>query len=171
MKNQIYTIIFLFVVSQSAIAQNPFQALTSNDTNKDGTQIAKATEFTIPSSPAFDLLNVNPAQVTRPSNIRDFKVDWSFRSWRLKPNIALQAQPVWELFYNRADLKKYRNASAFSRLLSTLDISAGTVEDDDQSRRASLSAKLNLYHQKDPLLDKKLFLAIDTNYRKIQVER
>lgn len=171
MKNQIYTIIFLFVVSQSAIAQNPFQALTSNDANKDGAQIAKATEFTIPSSPAFDLLNVNPAQVTRPSNIRDFKVDWSFRSWRLKPNIALQAQPVWELFYNRADLKKYRNASAFSRLLSTLDISAGTVEDDDQSRRASLSAKLNLYHQKDPLLDKKLFLAIDTNYRKMQVER
>lgn len=171
MRNQIFTIPLVFFALQLSTAQNPFQSLGNNQNNTDGSQITKATEFAIPTSPAFDLLNVNPSQVTRASNIRDFKVDWSFRSWRLKPNLALQAQPIWEICYNRADLNKYRKASAFGRLLSTLDISAGTVEDDDQSRRASLSTKINLYRQKDPLMDKKLFLEIDTLYRKVQVER
>lgn len=171
MNNQIFIVSILLFIFQSSIAQNPFQSLTSPQNNTAANQITKATEFAIPTSPAFDLLNVNPSQVTRASNIRDFKVDWSFRSWRLKPNLALQAQPIWEICYNRADLSKYRKATGVGRLLSTLDISAGTVEDDDQSRRASLSAKLNLYRQKDPLLDKKLFLEIDTVYRKVQIER
>ena len=64
----------------------------------------KTLEFSIPTSAAFDLLGVTPAQVTKPGNIRDFKVDWSFQSWRLKPNIAIQAQPIWELLYNRPSL-------------------------------------------------------------------
>lgn len=132
------------------------------------TQIAKATEFTIPVSPAFDLLAVSPSQITRPSNIREFKVDWSFRSWRLKPNIAIQAQPIWELAYNRPDLSKYRRASKLMKTLSTLDLSAGTIEDADQSRRASLAAKLNLFRQYDPLEDKGLFAQTDSIYRKKQ---
>lgn len=132
------------------------------------TQIAKATEFTIPVSPAFDLLAVSPSQITRPSNIREFKVDWSFRSWRLKPNIAIQAQPIWELAYNRPDLGKYRRASKLMKTLSTLDISAGTIEDADQSRRASLAAKLNLYRQHDPLEEVGRFANIDSIYRKRQ---
>ncbi len=132
------------------------------------TQIAKATEFTIPVSPAFDLLAVSPSQITRPSNIREFKVDWSFRSWRLKPNIAIQAQPIWELAYNRPDLGKYRRASRLMKTLSTLDLSAGTIEDADQSRRASLAAKLNLFRQYDPLEVVTLYSDIDSSYRKRQ---
>lgn len=132
------------------------------------TQLAKATEFTIPVSPAFDLLAVSPSQITRPSNIREFKVDWSFRSWRLKPNIAIQAQPIWELAYNRPDLGKYRRASKLMKTLSTLDLSAGTIEDADQSRRASLAAKLNLFRQYDPLEEAGLFAKMDSIYRKRQ---
>jgi hypothetical protein len=132
------------------------------------TQIAKATEFTIPVSPAFDLLAVSPSQITRPNNIREFKVDWSFRSWRLKPNIAIQAQPIWELAYNRPDLGKYRRASRLMKTLSTLDLSAGTIEDADQSRRASLAAKLNLFRQYDPLEEVALFTKMDSVYRKRQ---
>ena len=133
--------------------------------------IAKATEFTIPASAAFDLLNVNPAQVAKPSNIREFKVDWSFKSWRLKPNLAMQAQPIWELLYNRADMRPYRQANGFMKTLSTLDISAGTVEDDNQVRRVSMAAKINLYREKDPLSDEALFLEIDTSYRSEQLAR
>jgi len=40
--------------------------------------LARASEFTIPVSPAFDLLAINPSQILRPNNIREFKVDWSF---------------------------------------------------------------------------------------------
>ena len=117
------------------------------------------------------MLGVNPSQVAKPSNIREFKVDWSFRSWRLKPNLALQAQPIWEILYNRADMRRYRRANNVMKTLSTLDISAGTVEDDDLTRRVSLSAKINLFRAKDPLSDENLFLEIDTTYRREQLER
>lgn len=148
-----------------------FGAVQAQEGTEVGAQIAKATEFTIPVSPAFDLIGVNPAQVTKPSNIREFKVDWSFRSWRLKPNLALQAQPIWEIAYNRADLTRYQKASRFLKTLSTLDISAGTVEDDNQIRRVSFAAKINLYRQHDPLENAELFEGIDTSFRREQMER
>lgn len=126
--------------------------------------VAKATEFSIPTSPAFDLLAVNPSQISRPNNIRDFKVDWSFRSWRLKPNLAIQAQPIWEALYNRPTLNRYQKASPFMKTLSTLDVSAGTIEDDALHRRASLAMKINLFRQHDPLKDMRLFVGIDSAY-------
>ncbi|MCF8238276.1 MAG: hypothetical protein K9I85_08990 [Saprospiraceae bacterium] len=125
-----------------------------------------ATEFAIPVSPAFDMLGINPNQVARPANIRDVKVDWSFRSWRLKPNLALQAQPVWEIMYNRPNLSKYRKANKWMQTLSTLDISAGTIEDDDLTRRLSVAAKLNIYRERDPLLVESAFSDIETQYEK-----
>lgn len=111
----------------------------------------KPLEFTIPTSAAFDLLGVTPAQVTKPGNIRDFKVDWSFASWRLKPNIAIQAQPIWELFYNRPNLLKYQGASKFMKVLSTLDVSGGTIEDENLTRRLALATKITLFRSHDPL--------------------
>lgn len=122
------------------------------------------TEFSIPVSPAFDLLGVNNALVARPGNIRDFKVDWAFKSWRLKPNLALQAQPVWEIFYNKAKLDKYRKASSLMRTLSTLDISAGTIEDQSLARRLSFAVKLTLYKGKDALLDAGIFNESEKEY-------
>src|SRR6476659_5144775 len=72
-------------------------------------------ELTIPASPVFDLMGVTPSQVNRTTDIKDFKVDWSFKSWKLNPNLAIQSQPIWELFYNRKDLSKYQSASRFIR--------------------------------------------------------
>ncbi len=136
----------------------------------DAPNVAKATEFAIPVSPAFDLLAVNPSQILRPNNIREFKVDWSFRSWRLKPNLAIQAQPIWEIFYNRADLQAYQRTSPFLKTLSTLDFSAGTIEDDSQNRRVALAAKINLYRERDPLSDIELF-SVDTTFNRLQSSR
>jgi len=48
-------------------------------------------EFAIPTSPLFDLMGAAPSQVPRTSAIKDFKVDWSFRNWRVNPNLAIQA--------------------------------------------------------------------------------
>ena len=132
--------------------------------------LARASEFTIPVSPAFDLLAINPSQILRPNNIREFKVDWSFRSWRLKPNLAIQAQPIWEIFYNRADLRSYQRTSSFLKTLSTLDFSAGTIEDDAQTRRVAMAAKINLYRERDPLSDIEVF-AVDTTFNRLQHER
>ncbi|WP_143092882.1 hypothetical protein [Arsenicibacter rosenii] len=122
---------------------------------------SKPLEFQIPVSAAFDLLGVNPSTVMRPGNIRDFKVDWSFQSYRLRPNLAIQAQPVWELFYNRPNLRKYQRAPKLMKMLSTLDISAGTVEQQTGEnlfdRRLAIAGKMTLFRSKDPLDDEDLF--------------
>lgn len=120
--------------------------------SQDKTDKPLPKEFSIPASPVFDLMGVTPSQVTNMSDIKDFKVDWSFKSWRLNPNLALQAQPVWEIFYNRKDLKKYRNASPFMRKLSTLDVSGGTVQDEQGNRRIGFATKINLFRNSDPLM-------------------
>lgn len=114
-------------------------------------------EFSIPVSPVFDLMGVTPSQINRTSDIKNFKVDWSFKSWRLNPNLAIQSQPFWELFYNRKDLSKYQAASGFMRKLASLDVSMGTVQNEESDRRIGMAAKLNLFKQKDPLMVKSMY--------------
>src|SRR5687768_7069194 len=137
--------------------------LTAQDEPRAGRVTPK--ELSIPAAPIFDLMGVTPSQITRTSDIKDFKVDWSFKSWRLNPNLAIQSQPVWELFYNRKDLSKYQNASGFMRRLASLDISIGTVQNEDEDRRIGAAAKLNLVKGADPLLAKDLYTDISEKYR------
>lgn len=122
-------------------------------------------ELSIPASPVFDLMGLTSSQINRTSDIKDFKVDWSFKSWKLNPNLAIQSQPVWELFYNRRDLSKYQAASGFMRSLASLDISVGTVQDENNDRRIGFAAKMNLYKQRDPLLAKELYQDISVKYK------
>ncbi|MCA0229335.1 MAG: hypothetical protein LCH91_02650 [Bacteroidetes bacterium] len=147
MKNRSLVYLVWVMVSLNALAQTDIPTLNAD----------KPLEFTIPTSAAFDLLGVTPAQVTKPGNIRDFKVDWSFASWRLKPNIAIQAQPVWELLYNRPKLQKYQAASKLMKTLSTLDISAGTIEDENLTRRLAVATKITLFRSHDALDEPDLF--------------
>jgi O6-methylguanine-DNA--protein-cysteine methyltransferase len=121
-------------------------------------------EFAIPTSPLFDLMGVAPSQIARTASIKDFKVDWSFKNWRINPNLAIQAQPVWELFYNKKDLAKYQSASRFQRMLASLDVSIGTVQADQTDRRIGGAFKLNLYNQKDPLLIKDAYKDIQQTF-------
>lgn len=123
-------------------------------------------EFSIPASPVFDLMGVTPSQINRTSDIKDFKVDWSFKSWRLNPNLAIQSQPFWELIYNRRDLSKYQQASGFMRRLASVDVSIGSVQDENNDRRIGYAIKLNLFKQRDPLLAKELYTDIGEKYFK-----
>src|SRR6478609_1707152 len=123
-------------------------------------------ELTIPAAPVFDLMGVTPSQINRTSDIKDFKVDWSFKSWKLSPNLAIQSQPVWEVFYNRKDLSKYQDASTFMRRLASADISVGSVLDENNDRRIGYAIKLNLFKQRDPLMSKELYEDIGLKYVK-----
>ncbi|RYY39742.1 MAG: hypothetical protein EOO08_08705 [Chitinophagaceae bacterium] len=114
-------------------------------------------ELTIPTSPLFDLMGQAPSQVARTADIRDFKVDWSFRNWKLSPNLAIEAQPVWEIAYNRKGISKYQRAKPLARRLSTLDVSLGTVQNEQNDRRIGWALKMNLYRQHDPLLLKGVY--------------
>jgi hypothetical protein len=127
-------------------------------------------ELGIPPSPIFDLMGVTSSQINRTSDIKDFKVDWSFKSYNLNPNLAIQSQPIWELFYNRKDLSKYQSASKFMRRLASLDISIGSVQDENSDRRIGFAAKISLLRQKDPLMAKDLYTDIGTKYREEKKE-
>src|SRR5690606_32744284 len=108
-------------------------------------------ELAISPSPIFDLMAATPTQVTRMADIKDFKVDWSLK-YGVNPNLAIQSQPFWKFFYNRKDLSKYQKASGFMRKLASIDLSLGSIQDDDNYRRIGGAVKLNLYRQKDPLM-------------------
>jgi hypothetical protein len=121
-------------------------------------------EFSIPASPVFDLMGVTSSQVNRTSDIKDFKVDWSFKSWKLNPNLAIQSQPIWEMLYNRKNLEKYQEASPFMRRLASIDLSIGSVQDENTDRRIGFAMKMNLLKTKDPLMAKELYGGISERY-------
>ncbi len=125
-------------------------------------------EFSIPAAPVFDLMGVTSSQINRTSDIKDFKVDWSFKSWKLNPNLAIQSQPIWEMFYNRRDLSKYQQASGFMRRLASTDLSIGSVLDENNDRRIGGALKLNLLKQRDPLMARELFTGIGERFAQEQ---
>jgi len=129
------------------------------------TEDLKSSEFSIPTSPAFILLGANPDVITRPGITRDFKVDWSFRSYSLQPNLAIEAQPVWEILYNRPTLAKYRNAHWVMRTLSTLSASFGTVQDSNSNQQMAWALKLNLFREKDPLMERGMYANAEREFK------
>jgi len=129
---------------------NMYTTAQSSKETKDAEKLLPK-EFAIPASPLFDLLGAAPNQVARSSNLKDFKVDWSFKNWRVNPNIAVQGQPIWEMFYNKKSIEKYQSASNFQRMLASLDLSVGSITNDISDRRLGGAVKMNLFTKKDPL--------------------
>lgn len=151
MKNRLCTIWLLFSVSVSAQQSEPIPASSG--------------DFTIPAAPAYQLLDANASLVGRASVTRDFKVDWSLKSYRLAPNLALEMQPVWLVTYNKNnDVSRYRKAGYLMRTLTTLSASAGTLDGNDSTRFFSYALKLNLYRSHDPLLDEQLYNDYQSSY-------
>jgi len=147
----------------------PLSGLRAQDQNQgqnpDNTRFSPR-EFSIPPSPVFDMMSITitPSQVNKISDIKDFKVDWSFKTWRLNPNLALQAQPIWEIMYNRKSISKYYRASQLMRRLASLDVSLGTIVNEDNDRRLGYAVKMNLFRQRDPLLQQEVYEGIDERY-------
>ncbi|HMO32868.1 MAG TPA: hypothetical protein PKE63_10915 [Lacibacter sp.] len=143
--------------------------LSAQETGTSGNRLTPR-EFSIPASPVFDVMGVTPSQINRTADIKDFKVDWSFKSWRLNPNLAIQSQPFWELFYNRKDLSKYQAASGLMRKLASVDLSVGSVQDENNDRRIGFAVKANLLRQRDPLMARELYEDIGERFRNERTE-
>lgn len=112
-------------------------------------------EMSIPSASAFAMLGVNPEVVLRPSDLRSFKVDWRVKNYNLAPDLALEAQPLWHLYYKKRSFQQYANASNFAKKLSTLSLSLGTAKIDGVNH-AAYALKMNLYSENDPVTDQAL---------------
>ena len=114
--------------------------------------VAQATDFSIPASPAFALLDVNPAKVHTPGFPRDFRIDWITREGRLVSDLALEVAPIWLLGFNDATATEYQQANRFLQTLSTLNLSVGTAQKGDEFF-LSASAKVSLFRAVDPMTD------------------
>jgi len=123
----------------------------------------KNAEMSIPSAPAFAMLGVNPELVTRPSDLKSFKVDWRIKNYNLAPDLALEAQPLWHFYYKNRSFDEYAAASRFAKKLSTLSLSAGTAKIDNINH-ASYSLKLNLYKKNDVINDTTLLKHLKTEH-------
>lgn len=141
-------LLFFFAPSISSFAQDK------------KVEIPSATVFSLPSSPAFALLDINPAQVNRPGYLRDFKLDWVMEKGQLSPNIAIDAQPIWLLFFKNVGLSQYvHDVKWWGKTLSTLTFSLGTHEKDD-ARSLAYSFKISLIRY-DILEDQKFSEDLD----------
>ena len=142
----------LFILLLCIGAVVPVTAQSEEDNKAQ--QLAEATDFSVPSSPAFVLLDATTAKVNKPAFTKDFKFDWVFKDNRLAPNIALEVQPIWMLFYKNINLVQYQKQEWFSRQLSTLSFSLGTVK-KDTIQSLAWAIKLNLFREKkaDPMMN------------------
>jgi hypothetical protein len=77
------------------------------------------------------------------------------RTYKLTPNLSLEATPIWSFFYDKPGYKKYQQAGKFMRRLSSLNLSLGTIQ-FDTTRQVAIAAKINLFSQKDFYADKAL---------------
>jgi hypothetical protein len=160
---------------------------------EQGKEMLKATDLSIPTSPAYFLLDASTSLIATPSVTRNVKVDWAFRSYSLSPNFAIEIQPIWEALYNRPYLRKYRNDSPFQRMMSTLSFSVGAFQreiNNDSLRIVkevvqivpresikkwfmSAAFKLTLYREFDPLLADAYYKPLEIEYttRKLKYKR
>lgn len=117
-------------------------------------EIIKATDFSIPSSPAFSLLDINPEKINKPGFARDFKLDWFINDYSLRPDIAFEAQPIWLFFYEDVNYNDFKEQKWYMHSLSTLNISLGTVNRDSLNSLA-YSIKITLFRESkgDPMLN------------------
>jgi len=142
--------IFISMIFSSGVsAQDELEDETS------GTHSAKYSNLNVPSVPAFILLDVTSAKVQQAGYTRSVKIDWTMKNYKNTPNVGLELQPIWLLYYNQGNLSRYRKASSFARKLSTLSVSIGTYNQDFW-RQIAYAVKLNLYQGDDPLMNDEL---------------
>lgn len=111
--------------------------------------------MSIPSSPAFSVLGVNPELVTRPNDVKEFKVDWRIKNYKLAPDLAIEGQPLWWIKYRNKTPEQMQAMSNIERILSTTSVSLATAKIDNANHLA-WALKFNVYKQYDPFRDKSL---------------
>lgn len=149
--------ILLLVFATSVFAQ-------TSQTNQTEFNNLESNNFTMPSSPAFDLLGVSPSEIHKPGLPRDFQISWLLRGGGLDPNLAIEVEPGWLFLNRKKSFSEYRKSGWLFQTASTLNFSIGTAKIDNQQSLA-YGLKLNLYNANNPLLDKELIDTIARIYK------
>jgi hypothetical protein len=140
----------LLIGITSLYAQNEDSLKQAQKVDTLANDIAKSTNLLLPSNPAFVLLNINPAQVSKPGFVKDIKTDLVLKDGNIPSNLAVEIKPIWIYFFE-IERFPYSSLTRLSKILSTTSLSLGTTTNNNQ-REFAWSLKWNLY-RKDPLED------------------
>jgi hypothetical protein len=130
-----------------------------SDTGDNITQ--RDVDLTVPESPAFTVLGVNPETVTRPTTAREFAtsiLNGVDQRGNFQSGVALDFAPYLTFFGQQTSLFSYRH-SLMERFLARTQFSFATtkgVTDSDKSARLALGLRLTLWDTGDPRLDNAL---------------
>ncbi len=107
-------------------------------------------EITLPSTPAFSILNYEPSAVMRPTNVKSLSSDIlnSFdKSGRLNLNIGLEVAPYWLKSRDALTLKNYLQPNLKQTFLQSLSFSAATVKDSASgANKLGVGFRFKLYN-------------------------
>src|SRR5579872_6162520 len=62
-------------------------------------------DLSIPSTPAFTLLDENPSKINKVGFMRDFKIDWVLKDGKVPSNMAIELAPLWLLYFSKQEAK------------------------------------------------------------------
>jgi len=129
-------------------------------------QFGRDTDWLIPESPAFSVLNVTPQSVTRPNSPRELAVAM-LNSLDANNNpqqgVAIDMTPYMLLAGDAITIADYRK-DYLTRVLSRTQLSLATTKgqnDADKAFRAAASVRATLWDLGDPRLDKQLDRCFD----------
>jgi len=157
MKRALYEYLLSGFISLAAVATGFAQ---SHDFLKDSIAFEKNVsaerampDLSVPESPAFTLLGVTPANVTRPGTPRAFAaslLDAIDKNGTLQNGIAIDTAPL----LNGTTLADYRNCY-LKRFLANLQLSVATTKgkEKDAATQTGLGLHLVLYNGDDPRLN------------------
>jgi hypothetical protein len=107
-------------------------------------------KLTVPTSPAFSILNFEPSAVMRPTNSKSLATDVlnSFdKDGKLKLNLGLEVAPYWLSSHPNLTRAQYLQPNTAQTFLQSLSISAASVKDSTSgNNKLSAGFRFKLYN-------------------------
>jgi hypothetical protein len=107
-------------------------------------------KLTVPTSPAFSILNFEPSAIMRPTNAKSLATDVlnSFdKDGKLKLNLGLEVAPYWLSSHPNLTRAQYLQPNTFQTFLQSLSISAASVKDSASgNNKLSAGFRFKLYN-------------------------
>jgi len=137
-------------------------------------------DFSVPDSPAFTVLGVNPTTVTHPTTPEELAsslINGVDQNGNFQTGIALDFAPYMIAYGNKVGINAYNENCSFNattgvnkcgisvlRLLARTQVSIGTTKgasSNDKSAKVALGFNFTLFDFGDPRLDKGFFAKLD----------
>jgi hypothetical protein len=107
-------------------------------------------KLTVPTSPAFSILNFEPSAIMRPTNAKSLATDLlnSFdKDGKLKLNFGLEVAPYWLRSHPNLTRDQYLKPNTGQTILQSLSISAASVKDSASgNNKLSAGFRFKLYN-------------------------